>query len=86
MFVQAIDDRGRVRYAVTVARAEGPTGPGTPAPGEAFGPDEPVPAEGEGPPVETNPAREDDDGTTEPAPAPARTPPPTGAQGGGRRP
>jgi hypothetical protein len=80
MFVQAIDDRGRVRYAVTVARIEGPTGPGTPAPGEAFGPDEPVPAEGEGPPVETNPAREDDDGTTQPAPAPAQTPPATGGQ------
>jgi hypothetical protein len=85
MFVQAIDDRGRVRYAVAVPRTQGPTGPGAPAAGEAFGPDEPVPAEGEGPPVETNPAREDDDGTTEAAPAPARTPQ-QGAQGGGRRP
>jgi hypothetical protein len=76
MYVQAIDEGGRVRYAVSVARTQGPTGPGTPATREAFEPGEPVPAEGEGPPVEVPPATEDDDGS-------AGRPP---AQGGGRRP
>jgi hypothetical protein len=86
MFVQAIDVEGAVRYAVSVARSTGPTGPGTPATGEAFEPGEPVPAEGEGPATDGPPATEDDDGTTEPAPAPARTPTSPGNQSGGRLP
>ncbi|HLA64404.1 MAG TPA: tartrate-resistant acid phosphatase type 5 family protein [Rhodothermales bacterium] len=81
-YVHAIDDLGRTRYAVNVPLILGPTGPGTPATGEAFTPGEPVPAEGEGPSTETSPATEDDDTHEGDQPSP----PPDSSGGGGRRP
>lgn len=66
-YVQAIDDLGRIRYAVNVPLTTGPTGPGTPATGEAYTPGEPIPVEGEGPATDAPPATEDDD-----APAPGQ--------------
>lgn len=65
MYVQAIDDRGRVRYFANVPvrpPAAQTAQEGMPAEGEAFEADEPVPAEGEGPATEAPPETEDNDG------------------------
>ncbi len=67
MYVHAIDERGRVRYAANVPvrqPAAAATQEGEPAAGEAFRPGEPVPVEGEGPATEAPPATEDNDGGT----------------------
>jgi hypothetical protein len=67
MYIQMIDERGRVRHAanVPVRRPQAASSQeGTPATGEAFEADEPVPAEGEGPATDAPPSTEDNDGGT----------------------